>query len=639
MSITRRTLLGTIPALYVTASATLTLEAQSATTREYHVSTKGKDTNDGSSARPLRTISVAASKAMPGDTITVHAGVYRERVDPPRGGSSAQQPITYRAAPGEYVEICGAEPMKGWKPDRGDVWSLSVPNSFFGKFNPYADLIHGDWFYPKGRQHHTGAVYLNGDWLMEAAALQDVYATPGETSLWFARLGGDTTTIWAQFPGVDPNVQTVEINVRQAVFYPSTEGKNYITVRGFRLRCAATPWAPPTAEQIGLIGVHWSKGWVIEENVVSHSICCGISLGKYGDQYDNTSMDSAEGYVKTIERATAHGWSKENVGSHIVRNNTISHCEQAGIVGSLGCVFSTVTGNVVHDIHVRKLFDGAEMAGIKLHAAIDTEISANHVYDCHRALWLDWMAQGTQVSRNLFRNSYLHDLMVEVDHGPFLVDHNLFLSRISQLVLSQGGAYAHNLFCGSMQVVQHEARETPYMKAHSTVVVGLKENPSGDMRFYNNVFASGGHLDAYNESILPTYLGGNVFLHDAVSCNREASPLVMSDFDARVLLHPSESGYVLQCAVDTSWLHERTRNLITTGLLGIAAIPKLPFENFDGSPIRLSTDFLGHPRNMDNPSPGPFEFTATKLLLVPISIGKYRSKPYVANPWSEKLDL
>ena len=39
---------------------------------------------------------------------------------------------------------------------------------FSGDFNPYNDLIRGDWFDRKGRDHHTGAVYLNGDWLTEA---------------------------------------------------------------------------------------------------------------------------------------------------------------------------------------------------------------------------------------------------------------------------------------------------------------------------------------------------------------------------------------------------------------------------------------------------------------------------------------
>ena len=38
------------------------------------------------------------------------------------------------------------------------------------------------------------------------------------------------------------------------------------------------------------------------------------------------------------------------------------------------------------------------------------------------------MAQGTRVSGNLFHDNPSEDLFVEVDHGPFLVDNNLFLS-------------------------------------------------------------------------------------------------------------------------------------------------------------------------------------------------------------------
>ena len=117
---------------------------------------------------------------------------------------------------------------------------------------------------------------------------------------------------------------------------------------------------------------------------------------KYGDDWDNRAQ-SAEGYVGTINRGLANGWSKKNIGHHIVRNNHIAHCEQAGIVGSLGPVFCTITDNTIHDIHVRQLFSGAEMAGIKFHGAIDTLISRNHIYRCRRAIWLDWMAQGTHV--------------------------------------------------------------------------------------------------------------------------------------------------------------------------------------------------------------------------------------------------
>ena len=61
--------------------------------------------------------------------------------------------------------------MKG----QGDVWKVMFPNSFFDGFNPYSDLIHGDWFDPEGRMHHTGAVYLNGNRLTEDANLDGVF--------------------------------------------------------------------------------------------------------------------------------------------------------------------------------------------------------------------------------------------------------------------------------------------------------------------------------------------------------------------------------------------------------------------------------------------------------------------------------
>jgi len=73
--------------------------------REIHVAVKGSDSNDGSPAKPYRTISAAAQVAQPGDTVTVHEGTYREQVTPPRGGESDARRIVYQAAPGEKVEI------------------------------------------------------------------------------------------------------------------------------------------------------------------------------------------------------------------------------------------------------------------------------------------------------------------------------------------------------------------------------------------------------------------------------------------------------------------------------------------------------------------------------------------------------
>ena len=70
------------------------------------------------------------------------------------------------------------------------------------------------------------------------------------------------------------------------------------------------------------------------------------------------------------------------------------------------------------------------MAGIKFHGAIDSIISKNHIYRSGNfGIWLDWMTQGTRVTGNLLHDNRNKDLFLEVNHGPFLVDHNLFLSR------------------------------------------------------------------------------------------------------------------------------------------------------------------------------------------------------------------
>lgn len=578
--------------------------------KEYHVSVKGSDKNDGSASMPFKTIAAAAQVAQPGDVIIVHAGTYRERVNPPRGGESDTKRIIYMAAEGEKVEIKGSEIVTNWVKVQEDTWKVTVPNSFFGSFNPYSDLIHGDWFDSKGRQHHTGAVYLNGEWLTEAAGLDAVLQPEGDTPLWYGQVDHTNTTIWAQFKGTNPNEQLVEINVRQTVFYPEKPGMNYITVHGFIMSDAATPWAPPTAEQIGLIGTHWSKGWIIENNLISYSVCSGISLGKYGDEWDNKSANSAEGYVKTIERALKNGWNKETIGHHIIRNNTISHCEQTGIVGSLGAAFSTITGNTIHDIHVRQLFGGAEMAGIKFHAAIDVEISKNNIYRTCLGLWLDWMAQGTRVSANLFHNN-ASDLFVEVDHGPFLIDNNIFLSSVALTTVSQGAAYVHNLIAGEIHHLPFDGRMTPFHKAHSTEVAGLHDNPCGDDRFYNNLFVKHVDLSQYDTAKLSTWMNGNVFLKGARPSKIETEPLLKPEFDPMLKLVEKADGFYLELMLDKDWSAERTRKLVTTDMLGKAVIPNLPYEHPNGSPLRVDTDYFGKKRNEKNPSAGPFENLAT----------------------------
>ena len=111
---------------------------------EFHIATDGNDSNPGTKSSPFRTIQHAADLTQPGDVITVHQGIYRERISPPHGGSSDKKRIVYQAANGERVAIKGSEVITNWVKVHDDVWKAEIPNAFFGSFNPYSDLIHGD---------------------------------------------------------------------------------------------------------------------------------------------------------------------------------------------------------------------------------------------------------------------------------------------------------------------------------------------------------------------------------------------------------------------------------------------------------------------------------------------------------------
>jgi len=150
------------------------LLTQTLSAREYHVSMNGSDKNDGSASKPYMTISAAAQVAQPGDVITVHSGTYRERINPPRGGESDFKRIVYQAAKGDKVVVKGSEVVIGWKHIGDGVWKVTIPNSYFGDYNPYKDIITGDWFRDNNRPHHTGEVYLNGKSLFDKASLDEV---------------------------------------------------------------------------------------------------------------------------------------------------------------------------------------------------------------------------------------------------------------------------------------------------------------------------------------------------------------------------------------------------------------------------------------------------------------------------------
>lgn len=627
----------------------------------YHVSKSGNDHNEGSAQEPFLTIQRAADIAAAGDTVVIHGGVYREWVKPAFGGSGDSRRITYEAAPGEHVVIKGSEKVDHWTRFEGTTWKTVVVNERFGDFNPFAAKLTGDWVVePYDRTAHLGDVYLNGVSLYEAFSVEDVlrpqireaspYPTWGgreeklahpEQSIyqWYAAVTDSETIIYANFHEIDPNSQLTEISVRRSCFYPVQTGRNYITVRGLELAQAANPWAPPTADQPGLIGPNWAKGWIIEDCDIHDAKCVGISLGKEASTGDNfyTRWNIKSGYhyqMEAVFASLAAGWSRERIGSHIVRRCRIHDCGQAGIVGHMGGAFSEIYDNEISYISTKHEFYGHELGGIKLHAAIDVQIRHNYIHNCSLGTWLDWEAQGVRVSSNVY-DANNRDLMIEVSHGPCLVDNNIFTSPYSIENDAQGTAFVHNLICGFMHRASILDRATPYHAPHSTRVAGISLVYSGDDRWYHNILIGGhetdrvygtadydgaptsleeyiarvrrlGHGDVqlFAQIPQPAYIDGNVYLAGAGAYEREEHHL-MSDAEPQARITRREDGVYLSITLPEG-LDSVPTCTVATRMLGQTHMSDGFYETPAGEPIVIDRDLCGAPRG-ESPVPGPIE--------------------------------
>lgn len=624
---------------------------------EYHVAKHGSDQGQGTLQAPFLTINKAASVAMPGDTVTVHEGEYREWVKPKYKGLSEQRRIIYQAAEGEKVVIKGSEHIKNWQHTEGNVWKTVVRNTIFGDFNPYLETVSGDWLVTIEETKHLGDVYLNGlsfyevscyDQLfdpLEQTEIKDLWThevvpvrNPKQTTyVWFADVSPDQTTIYANFQGADPNKELVEINVRRSCFHPETTGMDYITVRGFEMAHAATPWAPPTADQPGMLGTNWSKGWIVENNILHDAKCSAISIGKEaatGHNYRTIRKDKP-GYqyqLESVFTAERQGWSKEMIGSHIIRNNTIYNCGQNAIVGNLGCIFSEIHHNHIYSIATKREFWGYEIAGIKLHAPVDVQIHHNRIHNCTLGLWLAWQTQGTRISKNLFYRNH-RDLFIEASHGPYLVDNNILTAEYALENKSQGGAYINNLIGGKMAHSKVLNKSTPYHIPHSTKVAGVSLTYGGDDRFFNNVIigkewlspgAGTNHFDRYTTGLVeyiedihmlhgdleefelveqPVYIHHNAYLNGARPFERERVTLVETSYNPYLgIIDQGDTGFLFLELPDS--FEDFSGEIYSTAKLPRTRIVDAEFEHPDGSPVILDTDFLDEHR-ADHSAAGP----------------------------------
>lgn len=407
---------------------------------------RASDDGPGTKSAPLATISAAAARAQPGETVVVHVGTYRERVAPARGGTRGK-PIVYRAAAGERVVIQGSETWQPkWDPVKGQkgVFFGMFERGWFGGYNPYRLTLK-----KMGTKLSLGQVFVDGEALVEVESMEEVQARPGSWTVTEKKTG-----LVVHFPPSPHPVDErhVEISLRGRIFAPHKRGLGHIHVRGFVMEhCAnqypAAYWDNRETAQAGALSTRSGHHWVIEGNTIRHAKTIGLDCGSES-RYD------LEGHQPV----------PKSVGHHVIRGNVIRDNGACGIAGwrQKG---TRIAGNVVVGNN-RLGFRGGEEAGIKVQAFADGVIEGNRVQDNDAVgIWLENGWPGARVTRNVVVGNREAGISVELGDGPCLVDNNVVaFTRAGHGLCGQDASSvtaAHNLtlFNANFGVWMHVATD------------------------------------------------------------------------------------------------------------------------------------------------------------------------------------
>ena len=403
--------------------------------RTFIVDQKNPHANDAGTATaemPFKSISPAAALAQPGDTVLVHAGVYRERVTPAFGGEPGK-PVVYTAASGEKVIIKGSEVWTpGWRAEPGQpgMYFSKLDSTMFGAYNPYhIDLHHKR---PDSARLTLGQIFLDGEPLVEVSSVDRVRQT---CATWVHEPKADL--IYIHFPhGKSPAHSVVELTTRGRIFAPHRRGLGYIHVVGFIIEHCGNQfpggfWDSRERAQAGALGCRSGHHWRIENNTIRHAKSIGLDVGS------ESNYDIEGDQPKP---------SREQVGYHLIQNNTISDNGACGIAG-WAHTGTRIIGNTI-ERNNNLGFLGWETAGIKVHGFIDGLIEGNLLRDNDSfGIWLDNQWRGARVTRNVCINNLWAGIFVELGMGPVLVDNNIVAyTRPGTAMDTRGGHgfYAHD---------------------------------------------------------------------------------------------------------------------------------------------------------------------------------------------------
>jgi len=431
--------------------------------RTYVVSPAGDDKAAGDATHPLRTISAAAQRAMPGDTILVKAGVYRERVAPPRGGAPGK-PIIYRGEALGKVFVRGSELWQPqWKWHKQGVYyavpeeALFNDQAYIDSGNPLRVELASTPYARNGKQERLrfnygdpNLVYTCGQVIVNSRPLVQlpfVSEVEDQVRSWtFDRAAG---RIYVNFGDLNPREQTVELTTRRRIFAPHVRGLGHIVVEGFVFEHCGNQyptnfWNTPVWAQAGAVGLRGGHHWIIRTNLIRYAHTIAMDIGASGGN-NETFKDTCA----TIAQA-GH--------DNLIERNYILDNGAAGIIG-LDSTRMKIRDNVILRNNTLGFIGNKryEHAGIKCHNIKDGLIEHNYVADnpLNDGVWLDNRFPGTRVTRNVIVNNGKKGVFLEMSDYAFdtaWVDNNILVgNQLIQFYVhdASGSTVMHNLIANS----------------------------------------------------------------------------------------------------------------------------------------------------------------------------------------------
>ena len=445
----------------------------------YYVAKNGSDKNPGTEEKPFLTINKAAQLADAGDTVIIGEGVYREYVNPARGGLSEDSRITYKAKDGEQVWIKGSDELTNLKPENSmpGVYSQTMNQAAFGDYNPYTIA-----FLPK-KNATLGEVFVNSEPFDEAMNVDSVATTPNS---WKADEQGKK--IYVNMGDIDPATALVEYNVREQVFAPTRYALGYITVDSIGIEHSANQYPmlfylagnPPQKGALSTFGGHH---WNIENCTLQYAKSANMDFGYGGVQL------VSENNLVSLTRYYYNGLT----GFHKIKNNLVYRGGTEGMI-SMYCAYTEITGNKFIENNRFDVEVGYEAAGLKTFFFTNGIIADNYfLRNKYLGLWVDNTAVDSRVTGNVFVDHPDRGMTIEMISGTITVDSNVFLRSHVQFLDASGVRFMNNfLYKSSINSALHMERRMAVIAPGAIRNSSATRVLSTDMGFYKNYFSDGG---------------------------------------------------------------------------------------------------------------------------------------------------